>query len=59
MKTQLKHRHLHKLLVQLSDRLQLLVLYHSGLLQDLLLLFKQILQTEETLRIINQDVIVL
>lgn len=38
--------HLDKLLVQLSDGLQLLVLHDSGLLQDLLLLPEQILQTE-------------
>ena len=40
--------HLDELLVQLSDRLQLLVLHHAGLLQDLLLLPEQILQREHT-----------
>lgn len=41
---QFRHRHLHKLLVQLSDHLQLLVLHHSSLLQDLQLLSEHTLQ---------------
>lgn len=37
--------HLDKHLIQLSDLLQLLVLYHSGLLQNLQLLSEQTLHT--------------
>lgn len=44
VKGQFGHCHLHKLFVQLSNHLQLLVLHHSSLLQDLQLLSEHALQ---------------
>lgn len=44
-----KHRqvHLDKVLIEVPDHLQLLALSDSGLLQDLLLLYEQILKKEK------------